>query len=310
MPRARRYEIDYDELHYDDIDYDDLSDDDAPDGIEYDVNLPPTFSHNLKFRLAVEEDREALEEISMYAVTPSDGSIHGHQLACVPEEYWDEFPRRMEMITKNDFFTCVVAEFVGQGFRIPDGTILGYTVWGWAEYTKDDDGGTTVKMGMLPRVFELWDKYLADSKKPTDDHEYRPRVVQRRVPPRPEHEGRRRTRVGRRREHCMWILQDMEWDCRLHPRDIEQHLIGWGCNIADRERIRLAVTWPWENTDEFERQGFDVRDYDDHSNYRVRDMYGFVQFLEMVKMRRRPRRVAEGNDNANANNNANNNVQR
>ena len=93
----------------------------------------------------------------------------------------------------------------------------------------------------------------------------------------------------------------MEWDCRLAARDIEHHLITWGCNIADMEHIRLSVIWPWEKTDGFVRQGFVVKDDDDHFNYKLRDVDGFVQFLEMVKLRRRPRRVEEWNADAEAN---------
>jgi hypothetical protein len=150
MPSARRHAIDYNGF----------SDDQLRVVIERELGMPTTFAHNIKFRLATEADDELLQDLTQDAVKAADGSLHGHQLACLPEEYWEEFDRRLDMIMEHSFFTCVVAEFVGQGFRIPDGTILGYTLWGWVEYTEDADGGTMVRMGMLPRVIELWHKYL------------------------------------------------------------------------------------------------------------------------------------------------------
>ncbi|KAL2169413.1 hypothetical protein VTG60DRAFT_6042 [Thermothelomyces hinnuleus] len=246
----------------------------------------------LHFRLATEEDVETLEKMSDDSAALDEGSLHGFQKACRPTGHLLALLRRAKMYTENNFFTCVIAEYIGDNPCIPRGTVVGYSIWGWVEYIEDDEGGLTVRMGMLPRVLDLWDKHLPDCKKPNENTRYRPRVLQHRVMPDPTKKGSRM----RSKQPQLWALHDMEWDKSLEEWRIEAELISWGCRIADEEKIWLCVfRWPLLRSDEFLVQGFD--DHEILPDYKLTDLDGVEQSLSMVKLRRKPqerRRSAGG----------------
>jgi hypothetical protein len=113
---------------------------------------------NLQFRLAVEQDLDELTEVTEAAVTPDEKCDLGFQLLHTPDEYRERLPKLMKTFAKNHCCTCIVAEATDQqGVK----SIAGYAVWSWVEYDKNaNNGNGAVKGGMLPRVREIWDKYL------------------------------------------------------------------------------------------------------------------------------------------------------
>ncbi|KAL2161004.1 hypothetical protein VTH06DRAFT_8717 [Thermothelomyces fergusii] len=248
-----------------------------------DFSLEPPGKVELRLRLATEEDVETLEKLSDDAASLDEGSLHGFQKACRPTGHALSLLRRAKMYTENDFFTCVVAEYAGDNPCIPPGTVLGYSVWGWVEYIEDDEGGLTVWMGMVPRVMEFWDRYLPDCKKPNENPAYRPRILHHRLLPDPT---KKRSRM-RSKQPQLWVLHDMEWDKSLEGWRIDAELIGWGCRVADVEKIWLCVfRWPLLRSDEFLVQGFN--DHEILPDYKLVDLNGAERSLKMVKLRRRP----------------------
>ncbi|KAL2198411.1 hypothetical protein P885DRAFT_58976 [Corynascus similis CBS 632.67] len=250
---------------------------------DYDIPLPPV--PRLQFRLAMERDLDVLEKMSDEAAKLDPDSYRGFQKQCRPTGYLLALLRTTKLYTENNFFTCVVAECATDDHPlIPQGTILGYSVWGWVEYLEDDEGGVTVRMGMLPRVFELWDKYLPDCVRPSEYPYYRPRVVQHRVMPESGLRGRRM----RSKQPHYWALHDVEWDRRFGSEcDIEGQLIRWGCRVADEEQLWLCVLrWPLHRSGEFMVQGF--ADCEMLPDYLLVDLCGVEQSLRMIRMRREP----------------------
>lgn len=116
----------------------------------------------LEFRLALKQDLDELTEVTNAAVTPDDRCGLGLQLLHTPDKYRERLPKLMKAFTKNNCYTCIVAEATdGKGAK----SILGYAVWGWVEYDRHaNNGNGVVQGGILPRVRAIWDKYLPGEK--------------------------------------------------------------------------------------------------------------------------------------------------
>lgn len=117
-----------------------------------DRNLTVAETSSLNFRLAADEDLQRLLDITISGVKANDDSYYGHQLYCSPDKYCAVLPARLKMYSRNDFFTCVVAEItLEEGTKV----VVGFMVLGWFENCRHEDGTWTLKTGVLPRVVDL-----------------------------------------------------------------------------------------------------------------------------------------------------------